>query len=77
MMLSCTTGENKPQLLDEISTLASSVMGKQLYTLVYPCEQHNSRLSWLYKHASMTGEQDFKYFGESISINVLLDEVTY
>lgn len=52
-------------------------MDKQLYTLVYPCEQHNARLSWLYKHASITAEQDFKYFDESISISVLLDEVTY
>lgn len=37
----------------------------------------NKRISWLYKHASITQEEDFEYDGEFISVKVLLDEVTY
>lgn len=77
VMMSCATGENKSQLLDRISSLTSKLMGKRLYRLEYPCEEHNHRLSWLYKHASITKEEDFEYLVDTISIKVLLDEVTY
>lgn len=77
VMISCETGENKTEFLDIVSDLASEIMGKKFYHLEYPCEEHHKRLSWLYKHASITQEEDFEYHGDSISIKVLLDEVTH
>lgn len=77
VMMSCKTGENKTEFLDVVSDAASEVMGKKFYHLEYPCEEHHRRLSWLYKHASITQEEDFEYQGDIISIKVLLDEITY
>ena len=77
VMMSCETGENKTEFLNTISDIASQIMGKKLYDLEFPCEEHHKRLSWLYKHASITQEEGFEYQGDSISIKVLLDEVTY
>jgi len=77
VMMSCKTGENKSLFLEKVSELASALMGKKHYRLEYPCDQHNKRISWLYKHAGITQEEDFDYDGEFISVKVLLDEVTY
>jgi len=77
VMMSCKTGENKSLFLEKVGELASKVMGKKYYRLEYPYDQHNKRISWLYKHSSITQEEDFEYEGDVISVKVLLDEVTY
>lgn len=58
-MMSCKTGENKAEFLETVGKMTSTVMGKELYTLKYPGFEHNKRISWLYKHASITDQEDF------------------
>lgn len=77
IMLSCETGENKMQFLKEVGDLATGLMGKRKYRLQYPCEQHNKVLTWLHRNASITQEEDFEYIEDTITITVLLDEVTH
>ena len=76
-MMSCKTGENKVEFLDKISEMASELMGKKYYLLEYPCEEHQKRISWLYKHASITEQQEFQYDGDSIKVRLLLDDVIF
>jgi hypothetical protein len=52
-------------------------MGKSHYELEYPCEEHSKRISWLYKHASITEHHDFEYEGENIKVTMLLDDIIY
>jgi len=77
VMMSCKTGENRSLFLEKVGELASTLMGKKYYRLEYPYDEHNKRLSWLYKHASITQDEDFEYQGDFISVKILLDEVTY
>ena len=65
------------EFLDKISEMTSELMGKEYYELEYPCEEHYKRISWLYKHASITEQQDFQYEGENIKVTMLLDEIIY
>ena len=46
--------ENKEVFLETISSLTTKVMGKEIYDLTYPCDEHYKRISWLYKHASIS-----------------------
>ena len=77
VMMSCKTGENKSLFLEKVSELAGSLMGKKHYRLEYPYDQHNKRVSWLYKHNCITQEEDFEYDGDVISVKVLMDKVAY
>ena len=77
VIMSCKTEENKSLFLEKVEELAGAIMGKKHYRLEYPYDQHNKRLSWLYKHASITRDPDFEYHGDFISVKILLDEVTY
>ena len=52
--MSCKTGENKTEFLDKVSEMAAELMGKKYYLLEYPSEEHQKRIAWLYKNASIT-----------------------
>ena len=75
--MSCKTGENKDLFLEKVGELSSALMGKAYRRLKYPYDQHNERISWIKKHARITHEGDFEYDEEDISVEVLMDEVTY
>jgi 50S ribosomal subunit-associated GTPase HflX len=77
VMMSCKTGENRNKFLQMVADLATERMGKKMYRIEYPGHEHNKRISWLYKHASIAQDGEFEYNGNMIAINVLLDEVTY
>jgi hypothetical protein len=42
-----------------------------------PCEEYNNRVSWLFKIAGITKEEDFEYVDDKIFITVKIDDVTY
>ena len=54
VMMSCLTGENRDTFLDLVSRVSSERMGKKYYRLEYPGWEHNKRISWLNKHASIS-----------------------
>ena len=75
--MSCTTGENKDLFLEKVGELAMAVMGKRYHVLSYPGEEHYQRKRWLSRNGGINEEEDFEYNGETISVRVLLDDVTY
>ena len=77
IMMSCKTGENRNEFLDLVADLSTDRMGKKMYRIEYPGVEHNRRISWLNKHASITQDCEFEYNGDMITISVLIDDVTY
>jgi 50S ribosomal subunit-associated GTPase HflX len=64
IMMSCKTGENRNEFLDLVADLSTDRMGKKMYRIEYPGVEHNKRISWLNKHASISQDCQFEYNGD-------------
>lgn len=76
-MMSCKTGENRNEFLDLVGEMACDRMGKKMHRIEYPGVEHNKRISWLNKYASISQDCEFEYLNDKIAISVLIDDVTY